>query len=110
MNNLLNSNSIKEEVIPLKFYLSQNYPNPFKDKTIIKFCVAYKTKIQMTILNLEGEEIAKLVDEEKKPGTYKVEFDGCVLQIGTYLCQLRAGNYKSEKRMDLIKKNNKSVH
>ena len=59
MKNLLNNNSIKEEVIPLEFYLSQNYPNPFKDKTIIKYCVAYKTKIQITIFNSENKEIRK---------------------------------------------------
>ena len=102
MENLINNNSIKEEIIPLEFYLSQNYPNPFNDKTIIKYCVAYKTEIQITIFNSENKAIKQLVDEEKDPGTYEIEFDGSGLNIETYLCQMKAGNYKSEKKMVLF--------
>ncbi len=62
---------------PSEFYLSQNYPNPFREKTIIKYCVAYKTRVKLTVYNSEGKEIKKLVDEEKNPGTYEVEFSVC---------------------------------
>ena len=71
---MLNNNSLMDEVIPLEFFLSQNYPNPFKEKTVIKYCVAYKTRVQITVYDSEGKEIEKLVDEEKSPGTYEVEF------------------------------------
>ena len=53
------------ELVPSEFFVSQNYPNPFKEKTIIKYCVAYKTRVQITVYNSEGEEIEKLVDEDK---------------------------------------------
>lgn len=103
-----------DEVTPLEFYLSQNYPNPFREKTVIKYCVAYKTKVQITVYDSEGKEIEKLVDEEKNPGTYEVEFqsaarlpDGQVgsrqLAIGTFFYRLEAGDYLSEKRMEIIK-------
>ena len=62
------------ELVPSEFYLGQNYPNPFKGKTIIKYCVAYKTRVKLTINSPEGKEWGKLVDEEKQPGTYEVEF------------------------------------
>jgi hypothetical protein len=99
------------EFIPSEFFLSQNYPNPFKEKTIIKYCVAYKTKVQIIVYNAEGEEIDKLVDEEKQPGTYEVGFyafachsgksadGGRNLEAGIYYYRLEAGNYTSEKKM-----------
>ena len=62
------------DLIPPEFYLGQNYPNPFSEKTIIKYCVAYQTKVRITIYDSEGEMIDKLVDEVKEPGTYEVEF------------------------------------
>ena len=64
-----NNNSIMDEVTPLEFHLSQNYPNPFNEKTQFKYCVAYKTRVQITVYDYEGKEIEKMVDEEKSPGT-----------------------------------------
>jgi len=97
------------EFIPSEFYLGQNYPNPFREKTIIKYCVAYKSRVKLTVYNSEGEEIKKLIDEEKLPGTYEVEFFSChpcesrdPEGIG-YIYRLEAGDYKSEKKMELIK-------
>jgi len=99
------------ELIPSEFFVSQNYPNPFKEMTKIKFCVAYKTRVQITIYNSEGKLIEKLVDEEKKPGTYEVEFsalwchsgEGRNLTIGKYYYRLVTDEYKCEKKMQLIK-------
>ncbi len=107
-----------DEMIPLKFHLSQNYPNPFKEKTMIKYCIAYKTRVIITIHNSVGEVIEQLTDEEKKPGTYEIAFDatnchsresapcrqtGRNLLEGTYYFKLEAGDYKSEKEMRLLK-------
>jgi flagellar hook assembly protein FlgD len=103
-----NNNSIMDEVTPMEFHLSQNYPNPFKEKTVIKYCVAYKTKVQITVYNSEGKEIEKLVDEEKQPGTYEVDFSTCHsresgnLPDGYYFYRIEAGDYSSEKKMILI--------
>jgi len=63
------------ELVPAEFYLSQNYPNPFGKKTVIKYCVPYKSWVKLTVFNSTGEKIIQLVDEEKKPGTYEVEFE-----------------------------------
>ncbi len=95
------------EFVPSEFYLAQNYPNPFKDKTVIKYCVAYKTRVMLKIYNAEGKEVDKLVDEEKKPGTYEVEFSACHsresgnLPDGYYFYRLKAGDYSSGKKMVL---------
>jgi len=106
-------NNFERKLVPPEFYLGQNYPNPFSEKTTIKYCVAYKTRVQISVYNTEGEEIEKLVDEEKEAGTYEVVFqlatrlpDGQVgnrqLAKGNYYYCFEAGNYKSEKRMQLI--------
>ena len=65
------------ELVPSEFYLSQNYPNPFKEKTTIKYCVAYKTRVKLTLCNSEEKRLERLVDEEKQPGTYEIEFSVC---------------------------------
>ncbi len=104
---MLNNN---DEVTPTQFHLSQNYPNPFSEKTTIKYCVAYKTRVQISVYSTEGKEIEKLVDEEKNPGTYEVEFSAChshesgKLDQGYYFYRMVAGDFTSEKKWLCINK------
>jgi hypothetical protein len=105
------NNSLMNEFEPSEFYLSQNYPNPFNDKTTIKYCVAVRARVILTVSDAEGKEIEKLVDEEQNPGTYEVEFDGSTChsrvsdksETGTFYYKLEAGDYRSEVIMLLIK-------
>jgi len=110
------------ELVPSEFYLGQNYPNPFKEKTTIKYCVANKTRVKITVYDSDSEVIEKLVDEEKQPGTYEVEFFACHSHeslparlvsdeserdgkaggnpiTGTFSYQLEAGDYSNQKTM-----------
>jgi hypothetical protein len=91
-----------DEVIPMDFHLSQNYPNPFRIKTNIKYCLAYKTKVRILIFNTEGGLIETLVDEEKKGGTYEVEFYRNELTAGKYYYRMTAGNYSETKTIQIL--------
>jgi hypothetical protein len=103
-------NSLANEVIPLAFRLSQNYPNPFRERTRITYCVAWKTRVQITVLSSAGDVIDTLVDEEKSPGTYEIDFcvsggfsrEGRNLASGKYCYRMEAEDYLSEKEMELL--------
>ena len=97
------NNLFLNELEPSEFYLSPTYPNPFREKTTIKYCVAYKSRVQLTVYSSEGEEIEKLVNEIKKPGTYEIEFNANALPSGVYSYQLKASDYVETKKMILIK-------
>ncbi len=108
MKNHLNNNS-PNDLVPSSFYLGQNYPNPFKEKTKIKYCIAYKTRVRITVYDKGGDLIEKLVDEVKQPGTYEVEFtaaDARIRSKGTladeyYFYQMVADDFSSERRMNV---------
>jgi hypothetical protein len=106
-------NLIKDTVInnnhltPTEFYLSQNYPNSFSERTTIKFCIAYKTKVKLEVFNSKGVMIKLLMDEEKEAGTYEVEFNP-VSSIqwpasGKYIYRLEAGDFVETKEMTLLR-------
>jgi hypothetical protein len=99
----LTRNPVLNELVPEEFYLVQNYPNPFNAKTTIKYCVAYKTNVKLTVYDSEDELIKILVDEEKNPGTYEMEFYAANLPAGVYFYELKAGEFISTKKMILIK-------
>jgi len=92
-----------EDLLPTEFYLSQNHPNPFMGKTIIKYCVPEEIRIKLEIFDSRQEKIKTLVDEVKEPGTYQVEFNPNGFDEGIYLYQLTAGNVVIAKEMLLIR-------
>ena len=64
-----------EELIPSKFFLSQNFPNPFKDETKIKYCLPVRTKVNITVYNSDGVKVKELVNEIQDAGTYEVKLN-----------------------------------
>jgi hypothetical protein len=111
VRNMPKDDSLMNDAIPLAFHLSQNYPNPFSGKTRITYCVAFKTRVHLTVLSSAGEVIDTLVDEQKNPGTYEIDFAPRVspsgedrnLAHGKYHYRMEAGEYSSEKEMEVLK-------
>jgi photosystem II stability/assembly factor-like uncharacterized protein len=89
--------------IPVEFYLEQNYPNPFNPVTTIKYQIPESEKVTLNVYDVLGNEIARLVNEEKPAGSYEVEFDASGLTSGIYFYQLRTGNFVETKKMILMK-------
>jgi photosystem II stability/assembly factor-like uncharacterized protein len=85
------------------FRLDQNYPNPFNPGTIIRFNIKDLTFTTLKVFDVLGREIATLVDEQLKPGTYEVEWNASNYPGGIYFYCLTAGDYKDTKKMILIK-------
>jgi hypothetical protein len=89
---------------PVQSYnLAQNYPNPFNPTTTFKFGIMEKVNVKLSVLNLLGEEIAVLINEEKEAGNYTMVFNGVDLPSGVYYYQLKAGNFVDTKKMLLLK-------
>ena len=89
--------------MPSEFYLSQNYPNPFKEKTTIKYCVPDKTLIKLSVIDPDMKTIRELENAVKEAGTYEVEFNGISLKQGTYFYKFEAKGFNKIKEMTLVK-------
>ncbi len=94
--------------VPSKFSLSQNYPNPFNPSTNIEYDLPLSEKVRLKVYDLLGNEVASLVDGMQVPGKYNVEWNGRnnkgkSLASGIYLYFFEAGNYRSTKKMILLK-------
>jgi hypothetical protein len=97
---------VDEELIGLKpesFELYANYPNPFNPSTKIRYAISQTAFTSLKIYSILGQEVATLVNEEKTPGVYEVNFNGLNLTSGTYLYKLQAGNFTETKKMVLLK-------
>jgi len=97
-----------QEVIPFRFSLSNNYPNPFNPSTTIQYTVEHTAHVEISIYNLIGQKITTLVDEVKTMGEHEVgwdgrDSDGRQVPTGIYFYQLRAEDYAETKKMLRLK-------
>lgn len=99
--------------LPETFALFQNYPNPFNPSTLIQYELAGASgselqRTELTIYNLIGEKVHKLVDRQEGPGFYQVFWDGrnaagLPVPSGVYLYQIRSGTFVDAKKMLLVR-------
>ncbi len=102
----INSN---ESIKLNSFILNQNYPNPFNPRTIINYELKIAGYVKLKVFDIQGKEIAELVNSKQGQGNYKVDFDGSGLSSGVYFYEIKIFDEKSNnvftdtKKMVLIR-------
>jgi hypothetical protein len=97
------------DVVPAKFQLADNYPNPFNPTTNISFSIPMELDIQVNIYNLLGQRVATFNEGQLNAGTYNIRWNGRdqmgnPLASGIYFYELQAGNqFKQIKKMTFVK-------
>ncbi len=103
INSSVSNLTVKEISIPAEFELAQNYPNPFNPETTIRFGVPERAFVNLTIYNALGERVATLAKGQMDAGYHELNFDASRFASGTYIYELRAGEFRSVKKMMLMK-------
>ena len=101
-------NGISQTIIN-DYHLQQNYPNPFNPTTTISYRLPARSRVELAIYNLLGQQIRTLVNAHQNAGAYQVQWDGrndAGKQVGSgiYFYQLKAGNdFVETKKMVLMR-------
>jgi hypothetical protein len=97
------------EVTPVTYSLEQNYPNPFNPSTNITYSLTNASSVSLTIYNSLGQEVTKLLNNEKQNlGKYNITWNGKdsfgkILPTGVYFYQLMTDGVATTKKMLLLK-------
>jgi len=67
---------VNDDVMPNKFALYQNIPNPFNPVTNIRFEIGKQSNVTIKVYNLIGREIAVLTNQSYASGHYSLVWDG----------------------------------
>ncbi|MDP4116352.1 MAG: T9SS type A sorting domain-containing protein, partial [Bacteroidota bacterium] len=89
--------------IPAKYSLKQNYPNPFNPSTRIAYNLPANGLVTLKVFDILGREVASLVNENQKAGSYEVTFDGSRLASGVYICKMNSASFSSSIKMIMVK-------
>lgn len=91
-----------------RFYLNQNYPNPFANETTISFGIMNRCRVSLKIYNVSGELVKVLLDGPHDPAYYRYSWDGrdesgSPLGSGVYFCRMETGKYSLTRKLSLIR-------
>jgi len=86
-----------------KFILYPNYPNPFNPSTTISFYLPERSLVKVKILNILGETITVLINDEMNQGIHNVIFNAGGLSSGVYLVVLESNKNLSSCKILLLK-------
>ena len=84
------------------FILHNNYPNPFNPSTTISYTLIEPGFVSLKIYDIEGSEVAGLVNEYQVKNTYSLEFNADGLASGVYFYKLQVDNTFSETRKMIL--------
>jgi hypothetical protein len=70
---------------------------------MISYSVPRRSLVDIEVYDALGSKVATLVDSEKSPGRYSIEFNGSELASGVYFITMRAGSYMNTRKMMMIK-------
>ncbi len=95
--------TLEQGILPDRFSLSQNFPNPFNPETRINFAIQGSGFTTLKVYSLNGREAVSLVNDNLNPGNYSISFNGSSLSSGIYFYTLHSGDFVETKKMLLLK-------
>jgi len=89
--------------IPEKYFLYNNFPNPFNSTTHFKLDIPEVANTKITLYDISGKEIEILFNGQLTPGRYELSFDAKNLTSGVYFYRIESQKFKSTRRMVIVK-------
>jgi hypothetical protein len=108
-NRLITGIVHSEDRQPETSHLNQNYPNPFNSSTILSFYITRKMKIDLTIFDINGKEVNKLIQNHSfQPGMHEFTWNGRnstgkEVSSGIYMYQLKSDHFVETKKLLLLR-------
>jgi len=87
---------------PARFSLEQNYPNPFNPTTTIRYSLPHRADVSLSVYNILGQEVARLVSGNEESGEHQVRFDATGIASGVYFYRLQSGPLSLTKKLVVI--------
>jgi hypothetical protein len=96
--------AVGEAVLPVRFALHPNSPNPFRPVTTIGFDLPRPSRVRLAVFDAAGRLTRVLVDAELPAGRHRARWDGRtggggVAASGVYFARIQAGTFTASRRM-----------
>lgn len=94
--------------LPSTVILSPAFPNPFNPATSVTYTLSQRAYLRLTVYDLLGREVARLLDGPQDAGTYRAIWDGtstsgAIVAAGTYFLELDTHEAQRVQKLLLVK-------
>jgi len=89
--------------IPSSFALLQNYPNPFREATTIRFVTGRRERVTLQVFDISGRLVATLLDRQMNAGEHALKFETPALPNGMYIYRLQAGALAQQRKLVVMR-------
>ena len=100
--------AVDEGLLPIKFALHQNFPNPFNPTTKINYDLPESGHVNISIFNITGRKIRSLVSGAQEAGFRSITWDatndiGQPVSAGMYIYTIESKDFRATRKMVLLK-------
>jgi hypothetical protein len=86
-----------------EFTLFQNFPNPFSDRTTIKYSIPFESRVSLRIYSMNGTVVRQHI-EAQPSGTHEIEWDVSGVPAGIYFYSVDVNEINGNHRFRDVKK------
>ncbi|MES3629378.1 MAG: T9SS type A sorting domain-containing protein [Longimonas sp.] len=88
---------------PGEFVLEQNFPNPVRSTTTLRFAIPEEDHVTVELYDLLGRRVQTIADESMRGGWHELPFDASRLASGVYFYRLSVGDYRASEKMTIVR-------
>ena len=100
---MISNNTATQVVSSDQTVLFQNFPNPFKESSVIEYYLHAPGDVTLTVSDALGKIVLRIRNENMSQGKHAVQLTNKNLSGGCYVYQLTTGNFTDTKRMMVIR-------
>jgi hypothetical protein len=108
LSELFSSSSSADGALPTQYALGKNYLNPFNASTVIRYDLLKLSKVTITIYDMLGRRVNRLVDGEQLLGFHQTIWDGTNVQgkpvaSSIYFYRIETADFTEAMKIVLLK-------
>ena len=94
---------LDDKLNPTRFFVSNNYPNPFNPVTTLAYQLSEPAAVSLKVYDLKGKQVMSINEGFKFSGSHDVTVNASTLSSGTYFFVFTAGDFQKTQKVMLLK-------
>jgi len=92
-----------QAIVPSEYYLSAAYPNPFNNRTLLRYGLPKAGIVEINLYDISGRHVKDLGRNDKTAGNHNLELNASEMGSGLFLVRMEVNGFRSVRKIVLMK-------